>query len=114
MQRNGWAHSLVLTCGRPRSLADSNNAVAMGNGSGFGFDTPLPEAKQRQLRHGYFAATSFIDAQVGRVLAGLTKYGYLDNTVVTLWSDHGISQLGLDPPPRHQLTYCCGSDDDHG
>lgn len=37
----------------------------------------------------YLAATSFADDCVGRVLDGLRKSGYEDNTVVVLWSDHG-------------------------
>jgi iduronate 2-sulfatase len=53
------------------------------------FDGPLTEAQQRELRHGYFASVSFIDAQVGRLLAGLDEHGLSGNTVVVLWSDHG-------------------------
>ena len=49
----------------------------------FGFDKPVDEAWSRQMRRAYFAATSFIDAQVGRVLDGLKTYGYEDNTVST-------------------------------
>lgn len=54
---------------------------------------PLPEDFARQLRHGYYAAISFMDAQVGRVLDALEKEGLADNTVVVLWGDHGW-QLG--------------------
>ena len=71
----------------------TNNIAAFASNTstaGFGFHRPLTKAKQQSLRLGYFAATSFIDAQVGRVLKeGLVAYGYTDNTVVTLWSDHG-------------------------
>jgi hypothetical protein len=42
---------------------------ANGTGGGFGFTHPLGNEKQRSLRLGYFAATSFVDAQIGRVLA---------------------------------------------
>ncbi len=37
----------------------------------------------------YLATTSFIDAQVGRVLDALDENGFSENTVVVLWSDHG-------------------------
>ncbi len=49
----------------------------------------LSEEQQRELRHGYYASISFIDAQVGRLLAGLDELGLSDNTIVVLWSDHG-------------------------
>jgi len=53
------------------------------------FDQPLTEAQQRELKHGYYASVSFIDAQVGRLLAGLDELGLTKNTIVMLWSDHG-------------------------
>lgn len=53
----------------------------------------LPEAKQRQLVHAYWACVSFIDAQIGRILDALDETGMADNTVVVLLSDHGW-QLG--------------------
>lgn len=37
----------------------------------------------------YLACTSFVDAQVGRVLDALTKSPYADNTIIILFSDHG-------------------------
>lgn len=43
----------------------------------------------RRLVHGYYAAVSYMDAQVGRVLAALKEQGYADDTVVILWGDHG-------------------------
>ena len=39
--------------------------------------------------HGYLSATTFADAQVGRVLGALDKSGQADNTIVVLWTDHG-------------------------
>lgn len=50
---------------------------------------PLPEAMVRRLRHGYYACVSFMDAQVGRVLAELDRLGLADNTAIVLWGDHG-------------------------
>lgn len=46
-------------------------------------------AVQRQLLHGYYAAASFADAQIGKVLDALDRYGFSDNTMVVLWGDHG-------------------------
>lgn len=53
------------------------------------FERPLTEAQQRELKHGYYASVSFIDAQIGRLLAGLDELGLAQNTIVVLWSDHG-------------------------
>ncbi|MEI2609637.1 MAG: sulfatase-like hydrolase/transferase [Candidatus Promineifilaceae bacterium] len=43
----------------------------------------------RPLVRAYLACTSFMDAQVGRVLDALEKTGRADNTIIVLWSDHG-------------------------
>jgi choline-sulfatase len=43
----------------------------------------------RSLVRAYLASTSFMDSQVGRVLAALDASGQSSNTVVVLWSDHG-------------------------
>lgn len=50
---------------------------------------PLPEGKVRELIHGYYAATSYMDAQVGRVLDELEALELADRTVVMLFGDHG-------------------------
>ncbi|MCK5782436.1 MAG: sulfatase-like hydrolase/transferase [Flavobacteriales bacterium] len=49
----------------------------------------LPEQQQRKLIHGYYAATSYVDAQVGKLMAELKKQGLDKNTIVILWGDHG-------------------------
>jgi arylsulfatase A-like enzyme len=49
----------------------------------------LPDAYKRQCLHGYFAAISYVDAQVGRLLATLEETGLAKNTIVVFWSDHG-------------------------
>ena len=54
---------------------------------------PVTEAQARHLRHGYYAATSYMDAQVGLVLDALEKEDLARNTVIVLWGDHGW-QLG--------------------
>ena len=50
---------------------------------------PIDDALSRQLIHGYYAAASFTDAQIGKVLDALEKEGLAQNTVVILWGDHG-------------------------
>lgn len=52
-------------------------------------DAPIPDQQARELIRGYYAAMSYMDAQVGRVLAELDKLGLRDNTIIILWGDHG-------------------------
>ncbi|MGE3309890.1 MAG: sulfatase [Limisphaerales bacterium] len=47
------------------------------------------EEAQRELIHAYYACVSFVDAQIGRVLAELNGLGLATNTVVVVWGDHG-------------------------
>jgi arylsulfatase A-like enzyme len=50
---------------------------------------PIPDDQALTLKHGYYAAVSFIDACVGKVLNELEQLGLAENTVVVLWGDHG-------------------------
>lgn len=52
-------------------------------------DTPIPEARTRELVRGYYAATSYTDAQIGRVIAELQRLGLRERTIIVLWGDHG-------------------------
>jgi len=49
----------------------------------------LPVDKQKELIHGYYAATSYTDAQIGILLNALDSLGLTKNTIVVLWGDHG-------------------------
>ncbi|MEQ1861598.1 MAG: sulfatase [Chthoniobacteraceae bacterium] len=44
----------------------------------------------REMRHGYLANISYMDAQIGRVLDELDRLKLADNTIVVFWSDHGF------------------------
>jgi len=48
------------------------------------------ERRQRKAIGGYYASVSFMDAQVGRVLAALEASGLADDTIVIFTSDHGF------------------------
>ena len=49
----------------------------------------MDERRQRKAIGGYYACVSFMDAQVGKVLAALKEGGFDDNTIVIFTSDHG-------------------------
>ncbi len=57
---------------------------------------PTPE-EVRTLRHGYYAAISYVDAQVGKVIGELDRLSLKDNTIIVFWSDHGyhLGEHGL-------------------
>ena len=52
-------------------------------------ETPFPDDFARHLIHGYYAATSYTDAQIGKVVAALDELGMAENTFIVLWGDHG-------------------------
>jgi arylsulfatase A-like enzyme len=47
------------------------------------------ESLSRDLKHGYYACVSYIDAQIGKLLEALQESGLEGNTIVILWGDHG-------------------------
>jgi iduronate 2-sulfatase len=51
---------------------------------------PLPPGRTAELRHGYLACISFLDAQVGRVLTELARLDLARNTIVVFWGDNGF------------------------
>ena len=53
-------------------------------------DVPLSEEKILELIRGYAASTSYMDAQVGRVLNQLDTLGLTENTVIAFCGDHGF------------------------
>ena len=55
----------------------------------------------RHLRHGYAACVSYVDAQIGRLLAELDAQGIRDQTIVVLWSDHGYKLGDLGSWAKH-------------
>jgi iduronate 2-sulfatase len=49
----------------------------------------LPVEKQRELIHGYYAAMSYTDAQILKLINELDRLGIRENTIIVLWGDHG-------------------------
>jgi choline-sulfatase len=59
------------------------------NGSVPGYTmTATPEQRRAAIR-AYLACVSYVDAQVGRLMADLKAQGLLENTIVVFTSDHG-------------------------
>ncbi|MFW6290022.1 MAG: sulfatase [Mariniphaga sp.] len=52
-------------------------------------ENPASDEYARKLRHAYYACVSYIDAQVGKLLAELEDQGLSENTIVIIWGDHG-------------------------
>lgn len=60
-------------------------------------DGKLSTQKVRELRHGYYACVSYVDALVGRLLDELESLEMADDTVIVLVGDHGfhLGEQGL-------------------
>jgi choline-sulfatase len=58
---------------------------------------PVNEVQTRAARRAYYGAVSYVDDQVGLLLAALTDAGFADDTVVLLLADHGdmLGERGL-------------------
>jgi len=57
----------------------------------------LTDALRREAVQAYYASISFMDAQVGRVVAALDRLGLAENTIIVFTSDHGyhLGEHGL-------------------
>jgi arylsulfatase A-like enzyme len=71
----------------PAALPTGANSTTTANSSEINQYTAGSD--RAKLRHAYFACVSYIDAQVGKLLAELDTLGLADNTIVVLWGDHG-------------------------
>jgi len=89
-----------------RDLPEGSPPVAGKRGGEIRNYFPVPDKNDpaeisdeiaRQLIHGYYASTSFVDAQIGKVIAGLDRLGLDEDTIVVLWGDHGfhLGDLGI-------------------
>ncbi|WP_233216300.1 sulfatase-like hydrolase/transferase [Blastopirellula marina] len=80
---------------QPQSPGDAPEIARHDNREVRGY-TDIPKqgeisaAANLRLHHGYYAAISFVDAQIGKVLDALEATGQADDTIVVLWSDHGF------------------------
>ena len=60
-------------------------------------DGDIDDPLKQQLIHGYYASTSFVDAQIGKVIDALDRLELDESTIVVLWGDHGfhLGDLGM-------------------
>jgi iduronate 2-sulfatase len=58
---------------------------------------PLGDDLSRTLKHAYLACVSYVDAQIGLMLAALEEAGVRDNTIIIVWGDHGwhLGDMGV-------------------
>ena len=54
-----------------------------------GKECHFSDTDTRILRKAYYAALSYTDAQIGRVLAEMQDLGFAENTIIVFWADHG-------------------------
>lgn len=82
-----------------RDVPTGVNNVFLHNSGEFAYQYTHPEKAaagvilsdeySRTLRHAYFAALSYTDTQVGKVIKKLKEVGLYDNTIIVVWGDHG-------------------------
>ncbi|MGI9543441.1 MAG: sulfatase-like hydrolase/transferase, partial [Cyclobacteriaceae bacterium] len=58
---------------------------------------PIEGELAKTLKHAYLASVSYVDAQIGRMIAALEEEGLRDNTIIIVWSDHGwhLGDMGV-------------------
>ena len=112
--KNGQNFFLALGFYRPHTpyvapkkyfdLYERNEIVIPNSGEEYLATLPLPAVKSirakevqlnleeelaKEIKEAYYATTSFVDAQLGRVLEKLKQSGLDKNTIVVFTSDHG-------------------------
>nr|WP_231734069.1 sulfatase [Calycomorphotria hydatis] len=90
-------------------LASQQNApvdgAAMGLHASFELRTrhdipkygPIKPELARTLKHAYLACVSYVDAQIGKMIAAIEDAGVKENTIIIVWSDHGwhLGDMGV-------------------
>ena len=76
---------------------DQADLPAAALGSAHKEQDQMSDDLRRQAVQAYYASVSFMDAQVGYVLAALDRLGLRDNTIIVFTSDHGyhLGEHGL-------------------
>ena len=88
-RREAFALPVITTAPVGAPAYAATNWGELRNYKGMPSKGALSDDLQRELIHGYHAAVSYMDAQLGRVLDELDRLGQEDNTIVLVWGDHG-------------------------
>ncbi|MFC7523655.1 sulfatase [Parapedobacter sp. GCM10030251] len=74
----------------PQVITDWDDIPEPGINYVNSLNAQMSEEQEKKAIAGYYAAVSFMDAQVGKVLQTLRDEGLDDNTIVIFTSDHGF------------------------
>lgn len=58
---------------------------------------PMGDELSRTLLHAYYASVSYVDANIGKMIAALEEVGLRDDTIIIVWGDHGwhLGEMGI-------------------
>lgn len=73
----------------PAGDLDDIPAAAKGVRSFLWNHMGMNERQIREARRGYYASTSFMDEQLGRVLDAMERLKLMEDTIIVFWGDHG-------------------------
>ncbi|MEX0778605.1 MAG: sulfatase [Balneolales bacterium] len=79
------------TAKQPSPSSWHGSGEMMGNYGQHPGDPRTDKDYANQLRHAYAAATSYVDAQVGRLLDSIGQSNLDENTIIVIWGDHGFA-----------------------
>jgi iduronate 2-sulfatase len=74
----------------PEDPPDRSTDLPQAIGSGWKKDFDrFTDRERREFMRAYYAGISFMDAQVGKIIAAMDRLKLWDNTIVVFFSDHG-------------------------
>ena len=74
----------------PRVVAEDRNDIPVPALADRPYQDKMTDAQKKQVIQAYYASVSFVDAQVGKLLAELDRAGLTEDTIVVFLSDHGF------------------------
>lgn len=80
--------STIRTFDNAKMYFESKNCTLTPD-KAYSKECQFPDQAAREFRRAYFAATTYTDYQVGKVLTELETQGFSNNTIIVLWGDHG-------------------------